>query len=91
MIVVLKPEDAGGDGGLGRELGRGERLALEDGEEDLDLVDPTGMRGQVKEGEVLDPAPEPVDGSLPTSEGTDASPLSCIEGLRSMMTRDDAR
>ncbi len=51
LVVFLDADDTGGDGVLGREVGRSERFALEDGEVDLDLVDPAGVLGQMYEGE----------------------------------------
>ena len=47
LIVPLEGEDALGDFALGREVGGGECLALEDREVDLDLVHPARVRGQV--------------------------------------------
>ena len=43
LIMFLEAEDTGSDGVLGREVGRNERFALEDGEVDLDLIQPRCM------------------------------------------------
>ena len=60
LVVLLEVEDALGDCVLGREVGRGECLALEDREVDLDLVHPAGVRGQMHQGEVVEPCLETV-------------------------------
>lgn len=44
---MLEAKDAFGEGVQVGELGRFDGLALQDGEEDLDLVQPGGVDGQV--------------------------------------------
>src|SRR5712692_5720731 len=47
FVSTLKREQAGFDRSQVREIGRRQHLALDDGEIDLDLVEPTGMdRGE---------------------------------------------
>jgi len=63
LIVSLETKDTGSDGVLGREVGRSERFALENGEVDLDLIQPTGVCRQMHEGEVVELALEAVHGA----------------------------
>jgi len=65
----LEAEDAVGDHRTGVEVGGGEGLPLEDGEVDLDLIEPAGVRGQMDDDEVAPLRLEPLDGPLPSMDG----------------------
>jgi len=52
LVVALAVVESLGESGERGEVVRGEYLALEDGEVDLDLIEPTGMDGPVDQDQV---------------------------------------
>ena len=52
VVPLLEPQDTLFDSLFVRQIQRRERLAGQDREVDLDLIQPTGMRGQVNHGDV---------------------------------------
>src|SRR3972149_2717914 len=54
LVVFLEPKESVFDLRQRREVVRGEHLALDDGEVDLDLVEPTGMNGAVHGNDVAE-------------------------------------
>src|SRR3990170_8952857 len=69
LVVGLEGENPGGELVERGGIGRGEDLAFEDAEVDLDLVEPAGVDGQVDEAEGGMRALEPLDRGLTTVRG----------------------
>ena len=70
LVADLEGEDPGGELVERGGSGRGEDLALEDAEVDLDLVEPAGVDRQMDEAQGGMLALEPLDRRLPPVRGT---------------------
>jgi hypothetical protein len=78
FVSLLETEKAILDSGETREVVRCERLALDDAEVGLDLVEPTGMDRGMDQNDVRPFALQPSDGWFATME----EPLSTIQNTR---------
>jgi len=70
LVVSLKSEQPLFEFGQRREVVGGENLSLDDGEEDLDLVEPTGMDRGVEENSIRPFGPHAINGFLTSMSGT---------------------